>query len=323
MVTKEKFSKDLEAAYEKLKGNKNTYEVYEQLEPSRGEGNYKLTFIAKKKGGFGFLRAVVDIAEAAMYGNVRGLFWRVARTTAQRIEGPMLEPIKRDFKGYEIAMIFKRWSETVPNGYIETIGNTLNLPDDDTWIAYDLDVGKEMRVVIDFVKVRGEEVAGALEEEVEEPTLEEEPTPATINLEPIEPIKPAKPVVVSPSISPGFTALIEEMAKRMYVNGSLRNIEDGFEFDIVNPFDEFNVIAPVTMMINNSKIPPQNILINKGGKTYYSPRISTSTPLMLRKGDTITITVKGAKLKPGTYRLKINAILDGLGSVSIEAEDTL
>jgi len=320
MSSKEQFSRDLVKAYEKLRNSKNTYEVYERLEPSRGEGNYKLTFIAKKKGGFGFLRAVVDIAEAAIYGNIKGVFWRIARTTAERMEGPMLEPIKRDFKGYEVAIIFKRWSETVPKGYIETIGNTLTLPEDDEWIVYDIDIGKEMRIIIDFVKVKLEEVMESPQPSPEEPSIEEIPPPEPVE---IKPIAPVKPVAVGPVIPPGFTNIVEEMAKRFYVNGSLRNVENGFEFDLVNPLDEFNIIAPVTIMINNSKIPPQNILIIKKGKKYNSLRISTSTPLSINKGDLITVRVMGGNLQPGVYKIKINAVVDGLGSVAIDVEDNI
>lgn len=318
MSVKEEFSKKLADTYKKLRNNKNTYEVYEQLEPSRGKENYKLTFIAKKKGGFGFLRAVVDIAEAAVYGNIEGIFWRAARTAAQRMEGPMLEPIKRDFKGYEIAMIFKRWSETIPEGYIETIGNTLTLPDDDEWIMYDLDIDKEMRVIIDFVKVRSEKVTESMEKE--KPVIEKSVSLTPVDIKPVEPVKP---VITGPAIPFGVSGMIEEMAKRIYLSGSLRNIEDGFAFDMINPFEDFKVIAPISIIINNSKIPPQNILIIKEGKEHYSPSISASTPLIINKGKTLTMKIKGTTLQPGTYKLKINVVLEGLGSVSIQAEDTV
>lgn len=87
-----------------------------------------------------------------IYARGTGVFWG---TAAQQSEGPILELIKRNFKGYEIAMIFKRRAETIPKGYMETIGNTVNRPKGDSWIIYEIKPKKEIRIVIDFVKPRG------------------------------------------------------------------------------------------------------------------------------------------------------------------------
>ena len=48
-----KLVKELNKAAEKMQRDNSTYVVNEVLEPGRGEGNYKLVFHAKKKGGFG------------------------------------------------------------------------------------------------------------------------------------------------------------------------------------------------------------------------------------------------------------------------------
>ena len=313
MSKRDELVNKLVKAYNALKNNRNGYEVFEQLEPSRGEDNYKITFIAKKKKGFGFLKAVVDTVQSAVYGGVEGLFWRVTRTAAERIEGPMLEPIKRDFKGYEIAMIFKRWSETIPEGFIETIGNTLSLPTDDSWIAYEINPGKEIRVIIDFVKLKGTEVESEAVEKVA-------PEPKEIGEIKPEPVPVAH---VPPAIPIPYPGMIDEMARRAYLAGSLRNLENGFAFDLINPFGDINIIAPLTLVINGSKIPPRNIVLKKGGKSFYSVNISSGSPISFRKGEQITVEVNAAKLQPGEYNLKINTVMDGMGSLSIQVKDNI
>lgn len=325
MNRKEKLSKELEKAYYTLKDDRNEYEIFEQLEVGRGEDNYKLTFIAKKKGGFGLLRAVIDIAQSAMYGGLEGVFWRIARTAAQQAEGPMLEPIKRTFKGYEIAMIFKRWAETIPKGYMETIGNTITLPQDDSWIAYEINPKKEIRIIIDFVKTHGyEEMKIPTQPPMEEEVSVTPPPPAEIGE--IKPMAPstAPSTPSSPPFMPiPYMQILEEMGRRTYVTGSLRNTQEGFAFDLINAFDDLKLIAPVTISINETRIPSQNIILKKGDKIVYSANISTQTPLNFRKGEKIIVEIKGPQLQPGRYTLKINTVLDQLGSLSINIEDTL
>jgi len=324
MSRKEELSKELEKAYQALKNDRNEYEIFEQLEVSRGENNYKLTFIAKKKGGFGLFKAVVDIAQSAIYGGLEGAFWRIARTAAQRAEGPLLEPIRRTFKGYEIAMIFKRWAETIPDGYMETIGNTVNLPQDDSWIAYEINPKKEIRIIIDFVRLRGIEMEMSTPPVPTEDVNVAPPTPLEVGeIKPMAAAKAAPTPSAPPFMPIPYSQILEEMGKRTYITGSLRNTEEGFAFDLINAFDDMQLIAPVTLTINETKIPPQNIILRKGNKIIYSTYISSQTPLNFKKGEKVTVEVKGPHLQPGRYSLKITTVLDQLGSLSIKVEDSL
>ena len=70
-----------------------------------------------------------------------------------------LEPINREITGGELALIFARWIETIPKGYIETVGNNLALPKDEKYIYAKIDPKKEIKIVIEGVSLwRGEEV---------------------------------------------------------------------------------------------------------------------------------------------------------------------
>ncbi|MHA1722392.1 MAG: hypothetical protein ACTSXW_04850 [Candidatus Baldrarchaeia archaeon] len=106
----DKLAKELGKAAEKMKNDNANYEVHEFLEPGHGEGNYKFVFRAKKKGGFGFLKAAVRVAKGAMYGGLSGIIRETSYEVQRQMYRATFEPIDRSMRGSEIAALLRRWS---------------------------------------------------------------------------------------------------------------------------------------------------------------------------------------------------------------------
>lgn len=62
-------------------------------------------------------------------------------------------------------------------------------------------------------------------------------------------IKPigAPTIAPTPSAPPfmpiPYSQILEGMGKRTYITRSLRNIEEGFAFDLINAFDDMRLVA--------------------------------------------------------------------------------
>lgn len=151
----------LRNAADKMRSDDKSYTVDESCTPGRGEGCYTFSFMAKKKGGFGKLRAAVSAAKVGLAA-VRGgeisaaqeALGEASKVGEERYKAS-LEPIHSEMLGHEIAPILRRWAMTIPEGFIETIGSTLALPEDKSWISSNIKPGKEIRLRIDFAKVKG------------------------------------------------------------------------------------------------------------------------------------------------------------------------
>ena len=129
--------KSLSDAYKKLKDSEEKFEVHEVVEPIGSTGFFRFVFAAKKKKKLGLFGAIVSIARNVAYYGARGAVYGIAQEIANRKmqEEMNLEPIDREITGGELALIFARWIETIPKGYIETIGNTIALPKEEKYLS--------------------------------------------------------------------------------------------------------------------------------------------------------------------------------------------
>jgi len=305
-----KLARELEKAYDKMKNDKATYTVHELLSPGHGEGNYKLEFHAKKKGGFGLLSSVANIAKGAIYGGIEGAVYHAAEEVARRKLRATFEPIDKEMKGHEIASLLKRWSQTVKEGYIETIGSTLLLPKDPDYISATIKPSKEIRLVIDFARIKGAEST--------EPTIQ--PTvPQQVSTPPTIPVAPSPPVAIPPNIA----MMLPTMLPQIYLVGSLKNTDDGFQFTFHNGITTVSIIAPIELTVDGKPIDTENIFLIIGNTTRPSKDISASNPLVFNHGEQLVIKVKGTNLSAGTHSIGIKTRLQGFGTINFTISDNI
>jgi|Deesub1362B_J571_1020462.scaffolds.fasta_scaffold08871_2 hypothetical protein len=308
----EELAKKLNEAAEKMKNDNSTYHVDELLEPGHGEGNYKFTFRAKKKGGFGLLKTVASVArvaKGAMYGGIEGALWRAAYEVERRTYRATFEPIKKDMKGKEIAALLKRWSDTIPQGYIETIGSTINLPENPDFISAKISVGKEISIIIDFARLR------SMEPVSEVPKVPEAKPPQPT----IPQMMSVPPVIIPETVRTMMPAIIS----RIYVPGTLKNVKNGFELTFHNNVGDVVLIAPIELKVDGILMDVNATYINIGGKEVKSSDISFSNPLTFKENDKMTIMVSGTKLPSGIHRIDVRTNIQGVGELSFTFQDNV
>jgi len=308
----DKLAKELGKAAEKMKNDNANYEVHEFLEPGHGEGNYKFVFKAKKKGGFGFLKAAVRVAKGAMYGGLSGIIQEASYEVQRQMYRATFEPIDRSMRGSEIAALLRRWSETIPKGYIEAIGSTINLPESSSFISAKISPRKEISITIDFAKLRVIESASKEQVPTTQPTM----TPS----QPVPPLAPQTipiPVPVIPPVIPNIKTVLPSI----YVAGSLRNVENGFELSFYNNLTDTVLVAPIELKVDGITMATDLTYIRIGNKEVKSSEISLSSPLTFNKNDKMVIFVSGTKLPAGVHRIDVKTNIQGLGEISFTIQD--
>lgn len=116
---------------------------------------------------------------------------------------------------------------------------------------------------------------------------------------------------------PGF------MLKRLYVKGSLRNTEEGFEFDIKNDIMTGSLVRALPIKLNGKELPIEDCSFIVGDKEVESADVSPENPVLMEKGEAVTVKVGGRRLGKGKHTIQITSVADGIGQIQFDFKDTI
>ena len=111
------------------------------------------------------------------------------------------------------------------------------------------------------------------------------------------------------------------LLKRLYVKGSLRNNEQGFQFELKNSLGSGygNELLPLTL--DGNELPREDsYFIADGEKTPFCA-VNKGCPFTLAMNRTLTILVKGVTLSAGAHKIGMSFVAEGLGKLSFEVTD--
>jgi hypothetical protein len=138
-----------EAAKKIQDDNETVYMINENLQAGYGEGNYNFSFEVHKKEGS---LASIPMGRDFFRDEIKGMASPELLTKTPRFT---LVPIFDEMVANKFAILLKNWSETIPQGFIETLGSTLDLPRDESLISANIIPNVEIKLTIDSVKIRG------------------------------------------------------------------------------------------------------------------------------------------------------------------------
>jgi len=302
--------KSLSDAYKKLKDSEEKFEVHEVVEPIGSTGFFRFVFAAKKNKKLGLFGAIVSIARNVAYYGARGAVYGIAQEIANRKmqEEMNLEPIDREITGGELALIFARWIETIPKGYIETIGNTIALPKEEKYIYAKVNPKKEIKITIERVSLWGGETPESPGEAQQQGEEAKQMTPRVVSVP-----MPTPTTMPVPSID--FSTL--------YVKGSLSSTPNGIAFALRNPYGPATVIAPFKVIIDGESILEDKILLATSSGRIRNTDISPSKPLIVPIGELIQFIVDGIKLSQGQHKIDVLVHSREIGKFIISNFDNL
>ena len=92
---------------------------------------------------------------------------------------------------------------------------------------------------------------------------------------------------------------------KLFVKGTLKNTENGFEFKLKNIIDNGTLIGLGSLNVDAATYLPSAMIIKVGEKERRGDAISRTEPLPVRAFSEIHIRVEGAPLEAGTHKILV------------------
>jgi hypothetical protein len=116
---------------------------------------------------------------------------------------------------------------------------------------------------------------------------------------------------------PGF------LLRRLYVKGSLRNANGGFEFDLKNSLGSGYAEQVLPLTLDGEELPAASTRFVVDGVSVRFDEVSAEKPMTLAMNKTVTIGVDGRALSPGKHKLGIGFVVSGMGKLQFDVTDAL
>jgi hypothetical protein len=118
---------------------------------------------------------------------------------------------------------------------------------------------------------------------------------------------------------PGF------IARQFYVSGSLRNTADGFQLEAQNPMGDGVLVGVGRLRIDGRDIAPGSVTAHRSGsdEIFRAGDVTRTKPIVIRKGDRITLHVAGEPLAHGDHKLEVELYEVNIGVLRLSLSDKL
>lgn len=112
------------------------------------------------------------------------------------------------------------------------------------------------------------------------------------------------------------------MLKKLYLKGSLKNTDEGFQFLIRNTLAPGTITAVIPLTVDGVAYPLSDTVVT-GKETVIASDVSKEHPVVFGINLTVTMNVKGAKLAAGEHTLVIGVITREAGELKWDVTDTV
>ena len=113
------------------------------------------------------------------------------------------------------------------------------------------------------------------------------------------------------------------LLKRLYVKGSLRNTEDGFEFRLKNGLGSGYAYGLPPLKIDGEEIPGERASFSVNGESLLFPEVCKEKPATLAMNREAIIGVNGHTLAAGAHKVTMGFRVVGLGELRFDLVDSL
>ena len=113
------------------------------------------------------------------------------------------------------------------------------------------------------------------------------------------------------------------LLRRLYVKGSLRNVETGFELALQNLIAPGTIINVGPVVVDGKSWGPDAITVTGKGQPRPADRIHAKSPLDFPINQVITVQVLAAPLTKALHSLRVTVLTREVGELTVEAEDAV
>ena len=112
------------------------------------------------------------------------------------------------------------------------------------------------------------------------------------------------------------------LLRRVYVQGSLANVDDGFQFQLLNSLGSGYARRMLPVTIDGREIPMERCTFPLNGDACSFNRVSNDLPFTIDLNKAVTITVHGESLDPGPHNIVLTFEVAGLGVLNLDFTDS-
>ncbi len=113
------------------------------------------------------------------------------------------------------------------------------------------------------------------------------------------------------------------LLKRLYVKGSLRNTDGGFEFLMRNNLGSGYASGLSPVRVDGEELPAEQASFSVDDKTLAFLEVNKDNPASLAMNRDATVSVDGHTLSPGAHTITMGFTVAGLGEISFDFVDTI
>ncbi len=113
------------------------------------------------------------------------------------------------------------------------------------------------------------------------------------------------------------------MLERVYVRGSLKNTETGFEFKLKNNVDNGSLSGCKALLIDGAEVPLTAVTLKTPQGDRPAAEISSRSPLYLRYGGEVTISAASDPLPAGSHEMALKIYVMEIGQLEIKVTDEI
>ncbi|UCE10033.1 MAG: hydroxymethylglutaryl-CoA reductase [Candidatus Thorarchaeota archaeon] len=113
------------------------------------------------------------------------------------------------------------------------------------------------------------------------------------------------------------------LLRKLYVKGSLENVDGGFQFRIKNSLAPATSIAMDPLKVNDEEYPHDAVIVKSDEGEVKASEISESNSFAIKVGVEITVFVAGDSLPEGEYKLDIGFTTKEAGKLAFDVTDAL
>ena len=113
------------------------------------------------------------------------------------------------------------------------------------------------------------------------------------------------------------------LLRRLYVPGSLRNVETGFVLSLKNLIAPGTIVSVGPVVVDGMTWGPDRITVTGKGQPRPAERVSAKSPLPFPINQVVTVQVTAAPLAGGLHNLRVTVLTREVGELVVEAEDRL
>jgi hydroxymethylglutaryl-CoA reductase (NADPH) len=110
---------------------------------------------------------------------------------------------------------------------------------------------------------------------------------------------------------------------QIYVKGSLKNTEKGFEFSLKNVVDSGTVVEFGPMTVDGKPYPSAALAVVTSSSERRGDQVTRLAPMPVYVGSAFTIRVDGEPLAAGEHTINISILTQEIGRIRFDVKDTL